>query len=165
MPTRDPRVRARDVSTPPGDGLSPGDSPGFLLWRVTLRWQRSISAALRPLGLSHVQFVLLASTWWLTRVAGEAPSQRRIAEHAATDPMMTSQVLRTLEARDLVRRTAHPTDARALRLSVTVRGARLARRAIAVVEAADAEFFTVAGDRDAALRLLGRLAGVEAAGK
>lgn len=52
----------------------PQDSPGFLLWRSTLRWQRTIIAALRPLELTHVQFVLLASTWWLTeQSAGSGP--------------------------------------------------------------------------------------------
>jgi hypothetical protein len=45
--------------------LDPEDSPGFLLWHVTLRWQREIAAALAPLGLTHVQFVLLAAAWWL----------------------------------------------------------------------------------------------------
>jgi hypothetical protein len=28
-------------------------------------WQREITAALAPLGLTHVQFVLLAAAWWL----------------------------------------------------------------------------------------------------
>jgi DNA-binding MarR family transcriptional regulator len=68
-----------------------------------------ISSALRPLGLTHVQFVILASAWWLTRVAAEKPSQRRLAEHAATDLMMTSQVLRVLESQGLVVRKADPT--------------------------------------------------------
>ena len=74
-------------------------SPGFLLWRTTLRWQRLMTAALRPFNLTHVQFVLLASTWWLTRVAGETPNQRRLAEHAGTDAMMTSQVVRAWRPR------------------------------------------------------------------
>jgi DNA-binding MarR family transcriptional regulator len=139
--------------------LKPDESPGFLLWRVTLRWQRAMAGALRPIGLTHVQFVLLASAWWLTRVAGEKPSQRRLAEHAATDPMMTSQVLRALESRGLVTRAADPHDSRALRLAVTEVGARLAVEAVRVVEAADAEFFKAAGDRASVLRLLGRLAG------
>src|SRR3954453_8138901 len=57
-----------------GDALigDAGDSPGFLLWRVTQRWQRSIVAALRPLDLTHAQFVLLMSTAWLG-----APGQGR----------------------------------------------------------------------------------------
>lgn len=33
--------------------LSPGDSPGFLLWHATLRWQRDIATALAPLDLTH----------------------------------------------------------------------------------------------------------------
>ena len=49
--------------------LDPQNSPGFLLWHVTLRWQRDIAAALAPLDLTHVQFVLLASTWWLLLAA------------------------------------------------------------------------------------------------
>jgi DNA-binding MarR family transcriptional regulator len=143
----------------PEGSLGPGESPGFLLWRVTLRWQRAMVAALRPLGLTHVQFVLLASTWWLTQVAGAKPTQRRLAEHAATDPMMTSQVLRTLEGRGLVTRQVDPDDSRALRLGVTEPGAQLALKAIRVVEAADAEFFAPAGEREPVLGLLRRLAG------
>jgi DNA-binding MarR family transcriptional regulator len=129
----------------------------LLLWRATLRWQRAITAALKPMDLTHVQFVLLASTWWLTSVVGETPSQRRVAEHAGTDPMMTSQVLRALEAKGLIGRAPHPDDSRARALSVTRRGAALARRAVKVVEAADAEFFAAAGDQAAVLTVLRRL--------
>jgi DNA-binding MarR family transcriptional regulator len=118
-------------------------------------------AALRPLGLTHVQFVLLASAWWLTEVASERPTQRRLAEHAATDPMMTSQVVRVLENRGLISRAADPHDSRALRLVVTKSGTRLALEAVRVVEAADSEFFKVAGERKPMLRLLRRLAGDE----
>ena len=130
----------------PASPLLPDESPGFLLWRVTLRWQRAMVAALRPLGLTHVQFVLLASTWWLTHVAHETVTQRRAAEHAGTDAMMTSQVLRALEARGLVTRMPDPMDSRARWLGVSADGAELARRAIAVVEAADAEFFQPVAD-------------------
>jgi DNA-binding MarR family transcriptional regulator len=134
--------------------LGPGESPGFLLWRVTLRWQRVMVAALRPLGLTHVQFVLLASAWWLTSIAGESPTRRRLAEHAGTDPMMTSQVLRSLEARGLITRVVDPSDSRARLLGVTQSGMALAQRAIGLVEAADADFFAAAGQRPALLQLL-----------
>ncbi len=40
---------------------SADQSPGLLLWQVTNRWQAAQRAALAPLGLTHVQFVLLAS--------------------------------------------------------------------------------------------------------
>jgi DNA-binding MarR family transcriptional regulator len=112
----------------------------LLLWRVTLRWKREIVAALAPLELTHAQFVLLASSWWLGR-GGELPSQRAVAEQAATDPMMTSQVLRALEKRGLVTREVDPTDARSRLIAVTPEGAALAPRAIQVVETVDSAFF------------------------
>ena len=43
----------------------PDDSPGFLLWQVTNRWQAAQRAALKPHRLTHVQFVLLATLTWL----------------------------------------------------------------------------------------------------
>jgi DNA-binding MarR family transcriptional regulator len=119
----------------------PERSPGFLLWHVTLRWQREVVAALAPLDLTHVQFVLLASTWWLNR-DGSDPNQLTLARHAGTDVKMTSQVLAKLEAKGLLRREVDAADTRAKRLRVTPRGANLARRAIDVVERTDAAFFS-----------------------
>jgi DNA-binding MarR family transcriptional regulator len=138
--------------------LHPGESPGFLLWHATLRWQRGISQALAPLDLTHVQFVLLACTWWLNQ-QGQRPSQMALAAQAGTDVKMTSQVLRTLERKGLVEREVDRADTRALRLRVTRRGARLAPRAIAVVEQVDAEFFDKAPSAEV-LRMLRRLARV-----
>jgi DNA-binding MarR family transcriptional regulator len=140
--------------------LNPEDSPGFLLWHVTLRWQRDIAAALAPLDLTHVQFVLLATTWWLNSQGGD-PNQLAVARQAGTDVKMTSQVLRKLEAKGLVRREVDPGDTRARRLRVTPRGAKLAQQAIAIVEEADAAFFKAAPDRAALLAMLRPLAARE----
>lgn len=139
----------------PSDG--PGASPGFLLWRTTLRWQRAIAEGLRPLGLTHVQFVLLAGVWWLSR-DGTKPSQREVADHAGVDVMMTSQVLRVLEARGLVRREPDPTDARAKRLSTTPEGAAISEQAIEIVEATDHAFFRAARNPSQLLAALTDLA-------
>ncbi|MFI5636115.1 MarR family winged helix-turn-helix transcriptional regulator [Streptomyces goshikiensis] len=136
--------------------MKPGESPGFLLWHVTLRWQRDIAAALTPLDLTHVQFVLLACTWWLNG-QGERPNQLAVARQAGTDVKMTSQVLRTLEKKGLVEREVDPADTRARRLRVTALGAELAPRAIAAVEEVDARFFAPA-PVEAAVSLLARLA-------
>ncbi len=72
---------------------------------------------------------------------GGPVTQRDLANHAHTDPMMTSQVLRALETKGLVRRSPHPTDARARALTVTPSGASLASAANTAVEAADRAFF------------------------
>jgi DNA-binding MarR family transcriptional regulator len=121
------------------------ESPGLLLWQVTNRWQAAQRATLKPFGLTHVQFVLLASLAWL---AEQGPvTQRELAAHACTDPMMTSQVLRALEQRRLVRRTPHHVDGRAWAVTATAKGAALADRANAAVEACDREFFAALGTR------------------
>src|ERR1700749_1881847 len=138
--------------------LSPEDSPGFLLWHVPLRWQRDIAAALAPLDLTHVQFVLLATAWWLNS-HGEDPNQLTLARHAGTDVKMTSQVLRKLETKGLIRRDVDTADTRAKRLRVTGRGAELASQAIVAVESADARFFHAIPDLPALLAMLRPLAG------
>ena len=136
--------------------LHPAESPGFLLWHATLRWQRNIAQALAPLGLTHVQFVLLACTWWLNQ-QGQRPSQVALAQFAGTDVKMTSQVVRSLERKGLVERAVDASDTRTRRLRVIARGARLAPRAIAAVEQVDADFFDSVRPGDA-LHLLRKLA-------
>jgi len=121
------------------------ESPGFLLWRVTLAWQRAMRAALAPHDLTHVQFVLLASLWWLENHSGP-PSQQRLAQHAGTDPMMTSQVLRKLAERGLLDREPDPDDSRAKLLSLTDAGRRVVRKALRDVEEADAAYFATLGE-------------------
>ena len=135
----------------------PGESPGFLLWHATLRWQRAIAEALAPLDLTHVQFVLLACAWWLNH-QGERPSQVQLASFSGTDVKMTSQVVRSLERKGLLERNPDAADGRALRLNVTDRGARLAPRAIDAVESVDATFFSGVREADA-VRLLKTLVG------
>jgi DNA-binding MarR family transcriptional regulator len=119
------------------------ESPGLTLWQVTNRWQAAQRAALKPFSLTHVQFVLLAA---LTHLHDSGPvTQRRLADHAAADAMMTSQVLRALEERRLVQRSPHPGDRRARALAVTAAGRELANRAVVAVEECDEAFFAPLG--------------------
>jgi DNA-binding MarR family transcriptional regulator len=152
--------------TPPGRAAfrsrfaGPEQSPGFQLWRASNAWQRRIRRALEPHGLTHVQFVLLATTAWIEGHgpgAGEPVMQRDIAEAAQTDKMMTSQVLRALETRGLLQRRAHPQDARAQCISLTDAGRAITARALGAVEQADVGFFALLGEEGVA-RLTGALA-------
>jgi DNA-binding MarR family transcriptional regulator len=131
---------------------SADQSPGLLLWQVTNRWQQAQRATLKPFGLTHVQFVVLAS---LTYLAADGPvTQKALAGHAALDPMMTSQVLRALESAGLVVREDHPTDRRAKALTVTTEGRAVANRTVKAVEACDAEFFAPLGNSRALMQAL-----------
>lgn len=124
-------------------------SPGFVLWQVAAVWQRRVRAALAAVGLTHAQFALLASAGWLEAEAaehsGEPVTQALVAAHARTDAVMTSEVLRTLERKKLLRRLPHPDDARARQIVLTAAGRTMVRRAIALVEAVDEEFFGAPG--------------------
>ncbi len=122
---------------------TPSESPGFLLWQVTNRWQRRQRAALKEVHLTHVQFVLLAALTWLTHQGADMAgvSQVQLARQAGVDVMMTSQVVRVLAEKGLVERIPHPRDTRANLVQVTSPGQDLARRAIRLVERVDQEFF------------------------
>ena len=135
------------------------DSPGLLLWQVTNLWQRRQRATLKEVDLTHVQFVLLASLAWLSR-NGEPVTQARVAEHAKTDAVMTSEVLRTLQRKGLVERRPHPVDTRAKSLKLTPEGTKVVRRGVKLVERTDQEFFAPLNDDTEGLaRLLGKLTG------
>lgn len=112
------------------------ESSGFLFWRAATLWERGIRARLEPLGLTHTQFVLLASLRWL----GGA-SQAELSRHSGCDSMTVSAVVRTLAARGWVDRSDDEHDRRAKRLVMTASGAALVDAAVPRVEAFDRAFF------------------------
>lgn len=115
-------------------------SAGFWLHQTALAWRSELDARLRPLGLTHTQFMLLASAGWLEYLHGP-PTQREVAEQAGADRMMTSKIVRTLEGRGLLTRRAHETDARAVRVALTTTGRGLVDQATTHAREVDALFF------------------------
>jgi DNA-binding MarR family transcriptional regulator len=130
---------------------------GFLLWHATLRWQRTVAAVLKPYGLTHVQFTLLGSVWYLER-QGLSPSQADLAQHAGTDPMMTSQVVRALARDGLIERVPDGADGRVMRVHTTRRGKRIAEQTVREMDRLEHAFFDEAGEADAVLEVLRHLA-------
>src|SRR5437879_8324255 len=117
------------------------DSSGFLLWQVTNLWQREIKKALEKHGLTHSQFVLLASIHWLT-LSKQNVTQILLSSHTKIDPMSTSTVLRILQEKGLLKRQEHETDTRAKTVLLTDKGIKLVSQAVKTVEQYDDEFFT-----------------------
>ncbi len=118
----------------------PHESPGFLFWQITHLWQRRVNHTLEPVNLTHMQFIVLATVYWLG-TQQKSVTQVEISEHAQIDKMMTSNVLRTLEKKELVIRSEHRADTRAKRVQVTEAGESLLIRAVQLVESADRDFF------------------------
>ncbi|MFF8933351.1 MarR family winged helix-turn-helix transcriptional regulator [Streptomyces paradoxus] len=110
-----------------------GATPGFLVWRLAMRWRVAVDRALAPLGLTHAQYSLVASLHGMQR-SGERPSQRRLADHTGLEPLYVSKLARALESAGLVERTRDPRDPRAVQLALTEKGREVTRRAIKVVQ-------------------------------
>ena len=122
------------------------ESSGFLLWQVTNLWQREIKKALEKYGLTHSQFVLLASIHWLTLHKQEV-TQVVLSNHTKIDPMTTSTVLRTLQHKGFIQRQEHLTDTRAKTVGLTEEGKKVIKKAVVTVEKFDKEFFSLLGNR------------------
>ncbi|WP_228401744.1 MarR family winged helix-turn-helix transcriptional regulator [Chryseobacterium sp. PMSZPI] len=117
------------------------DSSGFLLWQVTNLWQREIKKILLPFDLTHSQFVILTNTHWLTLQKKEV-TQIILSQHTKIDPMTTSQVVRTLQKKELISREEHKTDTRAKTIGMTEKGKATIKKAVIAVEKFDKEFFS-----------------------
>lgn len=118
------------------------DSPGFLLWQLTNQWQQLQRNALRPLGITHPQFVALAGILWLSNLHQSGPSQNQVADFTHIDKMMMSDLVKTLLEKKLIERFRHPQDRRAYCLSLTTKGHKQVLKAIPLVEGVDAQFFS-----------------------
>ena len=121
------------------------ESSGFLLWQVTNLWQREIKKSLEQYGITHSQFVLMASTHWLTLHEMEV-TQIVTSNHTKIDPMTTSTVLRTLQQKGLIKRQEHLTDTRAKTVALTEYGIEIVKKAIVTVETFDHQFFSLLGN-------------------
>ena len=125
-----------------------GATPGFLVWRLSMKWRVAVDRAVAPLGLTHAQYSLVASLYGMHRT-GLRPSQRQLADHTGLEPLYVSKLARALEAAGLVERTRDPTDPRAVRLTLTDQGREVTRRAIGIVHGLLEQLLTPLGGLDA----------------
>ncbi|MEU9558580.1 MarR family winged helix-turn-helix transcriptional regulator [Streptomyces fumanus] len=125
-----------------------GPTPGFLVWRLSMKWRVAVDRAVAPLGLTHAQYSLVASLHGMQR-AGERPSQRRLADHTGLEPLYVSKLARSLETAGLIERTRDPRDPRAMRVTLTERGQDVTRRAIEVVHGLLEQLLAPLGGLDA----------------
>lgn len=120
---------------------TPEQSLGYLLWQVSIMWRSFIEDTLKPHGLTHPQFVVLATTGWLTR-HGEIVSQSDVSYATGLDPNTTSQILRGLEKKKLIKRQKSLNE-RSKNPFLTDEGLAVLDNAIPSVEESDTQFFEV----------------------
>jgi DNA-binding MarR family transcriptional regulator len=114
--------------------------PGFLLWQVSKLWQRELNAALSDLGISGTQAVILGN---IVRMKGQGrvATQIALAQITKVDPMTTSQSLRTLERKKLIRRVTSKEDRRAVQVLPTAKGTKVTAQALQRFVQAHLKFF------------------------
>lgn len=110
---------------------SAGATPGHLVWRLAMKWRTAVDRALDPLGLTHAQYVVLASLIAID----QPPSQRELADFTGLEPLYVSKLARALESSGLIGRTRDAVDTRTVRLALTDHGRSVVVPAIEVVGA------------------------------
>lgn len=117
------------------------DSAGFLLWKITILWQRRLGEVLAQLGITQTQYAILASLKWFEE-RKEPTTQTHLVDHAKIDKMTVSKAVRRLEVNGWIARAESPLDNRATNVRFTARGRKLVQKAIVAIEEADEAFFS-----------------------
>ena len=91
---------------------APENAIGFVLWRITARYQREMDRVLGPVELSQLQFVTLALVGWFER-SGTIATQIELSRFGGIHPMQLSLMLKTLEAKQFIVRKRDALDSRA----------------------------------------------------
>lgn len=110
---------------------SPRHAIGFVLWRVTHRFERELEQALRPLDLTHLQFTLLALVAW-TQKQGDTPNQAELARAGDIHVMQVSNVLKALERKALIERSTAEGNPTAKSVTLTAEGVERLRAAFPI---------------------------------
>ena len=119
----------------------PENSLGFLLWQVSRRWRRHFKDGLAEIGLTDMDFTMLAGIRVLTERKLAPPTQVNLADYNNVDVMSVSQVVRRLERKGLVIRKRHATDTRAWLLGLTSDGERALADAAVLADRLHESFF------------------------
>jgi len=115
------------------------ENAGFLMWQVSMLWQRKLKNGLDTIGITHAQFLLLAALSFLS-TKQNIVSQQDLAKHVKIDKMMTSKILRTLQKKGLLSRKKNKMDTRARTLALSESGEELLKAASKIVDKTDQDF-------------------------
>ncbi len=112
---------------------------GFLLYSAYFAWKRKIESTLLPHDL--VQFMLLMTLGFLKKDGADV-SQNDLAKFLSFDVTMTSQVLRALEKRGLLKRSQKEGDERSKFSEITDAGIAKIQGATKDLLKAEESFFS-----------------------
>lgn len=129
---------------------APENAVGFVMWRLTMRYQREVDRALEPCNLTNLQFITLAQVAWFGREDKPA-TQIELARGSGIHPMQVSQTLKALELKKMIARRRSSSDTRAKRVEMTTPGLNTLRAALPRVIAVQHRIFGKEGRPGGAL--------------
>ncbi len=116
------------------------EATGVLVASVAVRWDYAADAALEEIDMSPTQYILLLCLSALMK-SDEPVKQAHLSRFTGIDAMLVSKHIRILEERGAVKRNLHPSDQRAVVLSITKSGASLLKQATRIIRKVDKEVF------------------------
>ena len=132
--------------------MTEASTTGSLVWRLSTRWRAAVDRSVAPFGLTHAQYVLLATLYSLS-LRGTRPSQRQLADATGLEPVYVSRLARALEDGGLIHRAGAAADPRAVEITLTRHGQSVVIPAIAAVRQLHDELLEpIGGPRGAAHR-------------
>ena len=129
---------------------APENAIGFVLWRITARYQREMDRALTNSGLSNLQFVTLALVGWMQR-SGTVATQIELSRFGGIHPMQLSQMLKILEIKNFVVRQRDTSDTRAKQVRLTPAGFQVLKRALPLAVEVQNRLFGETGAKGSSL--------------
>ena len=115
-----------------GTALShPRDSIGIWLWRAFFAYQRRMEKALEATGLTHLQYATLVGAAWLEEQGGEV-SQRDVVRLTGIHESQLSRMVKALRDKEMLTQRGGGKDSRVRALSVTEKGRKTLRAALAL---------------------------------
>ncbi|MCD8265112.1 MAG: MarR family winged helix-turn-helix transcriptional regulator [Tannerellaceae bacterium] len=133
----------------------PDDQLGYLLMQASLLKLCVVNGALKKLNVTYIQFIILAAILELGATETYV-TQQLVSSRRRLDKAMVSNVVKSLINKNLIRRTEHPTDHRAVVLTLTGEGVAIAREGKEITKEIDHNFFTKV-NRNALQRALKKL--------
>lgn len=143
MPTKkaEASVKASNARHPFSD---PESNAGFVMWQVSMLWQRKLKAGLDTLNITHAQFLLLSALDYLS-TQKNIVSQQDLAMHCSIDKMMTSKILRTMQKKGLLTRKKNKMDTRSKNMAISDEGLEILKKATKLVDKVEGDFLLPLG--------------------
>lgn len=120
-------------------------SAGFLINHIARLFAKELQHRIQPLGIVTGQFPILLELW-----EGDGLTQRELLEKLDIEQATLANTLTRMQRDGLIKRTKHPTDARAQLIWLTDKASKIKDEAYQSAAQINMEALSVLGKRDQA---------------